>query len=98
MSNIKVGGKVFRDVEKMSLQQLEEVRKALVEQQLKLIGKAKVVPANAVGLSRYGVIQAEMKQIEARLARVDAMAKPIIKADTIAKLANVGEPSPEVTS
>lgn len=90
MSNIKVGGKVFRDIEKMNLEQLHEVRAALVQRMqalykegLKLSGGRPTI-AQA---TRIGQLNNEMEQLDQRVKRIDALAKPLVKKDTATKLA-----------
>lgn len=99
MSNIKVGGKVFRDVEKMSLEQLEDVRRMIVGQMQLLAGRVnKLNPRNPASKGAIGQIDKMMTALDERLNRVDTIAKTLVRTDVKARLANLGEPSPEVTS
>ena len=58
MSNIKVGGKVFRDIEKMKLDQLQEVRTAIIMRQQEIAKKGMKVlkPSKALedGFKKIG--------------------------------------------
>lgn len=90
MSNIKVKGKVFRDVEKMDLENLGKVRAALVEamnghvkEGLRLRAVART-PGVASTIAR---MDGEMQQWQKRLAHIDSLAKPLIKKETTEKLA-----------
>jgi hypothetical protein len=88
MSNMKVGGRVYRDVEKMNLEQLSEVRIALVKLMEKIAKEgAKLVPGPS-SMTRFSVLDRQMKETEQRLKKIDALAKPIVKKETAEKLAS----------
>lgn len=88
MSNIKVGGKVFRDVEKMSLEQLQEVRTAIIMRQQAIAKegmKLRQTPNHGTA-ARIAQMDTEFKGLEQRLNTVDRLAKPMAKKETTDKL------------
>jgi ATP-dependent exoDNAse (exonuclease V) alpha subunit len=83
MPNIKAGGRVFRDVQKMNMEQLQEVRVALVKEQQKLVTSVQQQKlAENPSLANRGKLSQmdnAMQQLEHRLKMVDGFAKQTIK-------------------
>jgi hypothetical protein len=83
MPNIKAGGRVFRDVQKMDMEQLQTVRIALVKEMQKLVASAQrqKLAENPSRAARGLMSQMDstMQQLEHRLKMVDGFAKQTIK-------------------
>jgi hypothetical protein len=75
MSNIKVGSKLFRDVEKMDLNQLGEVKQALDMEEVRLVKEGQKCLTSA----RVGVIQVQIDVLSKRRKIVEGLAKRFIK-------------------
>lgn len=88
MSNMKVGGRVYRDVEKMNLDQLHEVRVALITLLDKKVKEGSKIQRTPQGQATFVRLNKEIEEIQKRLKRIDELAKPLIKADTRTKLAD----------
>jgi len=79
MPNIKAGGKVFRNVEKLDGNGLHEVRVALIQEQQRITAKARSLAGTFGGYQAIGKIEEQMKQFDKRIAIVDSFAKQLIK-------------------
>jgi len=82
MPNIKVGGKVYRDVEKLDLDGLHAIRVAAVNRMQVLLAEGKKLnPRAHSSVFAMGRIDAEMKELNKRLAIVDGFAKNLVAGD-----------------
>jgi hypothetical protein len=91
MSNIKVKGRVFRNIEKMNLDQLGEVRRSLTDaitEYNKLGLKLASGPRTPAVVARIARMDAEVQQWAKRLKIVEALAKRDIKQTDPDQLAN----------
>jgi hypothetical protein len=79
MPNIKVGGKVYRDVQKMDANQLHEVRSKLVQEQMKVALSAQKLIGKPNMVALIGRYQSQDQQLAKRIAIVDNFAKQIFK-------------------
>jgi hypothetical protein len=91
MSNIKVGSKVFRNVEKMNFEELTVLRMAMVTEMTKIVEQGKHIPPTIQGRGRLTQLNEKMMQLNRRMSMVDNLAKKII-AQAVPKT-----PPPETT-
>lgn len=79
MSNVKVGGKVFRDVEKMNFEQLTEVAKAIHARMLELAAAGKRLMGSPSAASAVGRMDGEMQTLNKRLTHIENLVKQVLK-------------------
>lgn len=79
MSNMKIGGRVYRDIEKMNLDGLSEVRRALVQHISAIHRTAITIGRTPQGMARIGKLEAEQQMLLRRVAIVDTHARQLIK-------------------
>jgi hypothetical protein len=79
MPNIKAGSRVYRNVEKMKLDDLQDVRRALIKEQVKLADKGRQLAGGRGGNNEIAKMDEQFKVLERRIGMVDAFAKALIK-------------------
>jgi hypothetical protein len=75
MSNIRIGGKTYRDVEKMSLDELRQVAQAMFKRSTVLQKTTEATVFNKGSMHRGSAVIAEIQALEKRSKLIDHLMK-----------------------
>ena len=99
MSNIKVGSKVYRDIEKMNHDELTAVAKAIYARMNDIANKGKALRScnPHVAMRQVALLDKEFKSLELRMTLIEGRIKGLMTKDIKANQAKAkAEASPTV--
>lgn len=78
---MRIGNRTYRDVEKMDLAQLKEVRTAILDRREAIVKLGMKLPKVISNAQRIMTMDGEMVQLNARLVTIDQLAKKLVKEE-----------------